>query len=152
MDTVVFNITRRDDLTEILKIERLSFPSPWNLHTFLSLLHDKNSFNLTAWCNGKIVGYCFTLAMRKMVHLLNLAIHPDCQQRGIARCLLDEIILFARSNNKSYVFLEVRKSNNIAQKLYTSMGFSHAFTWNRYYTDSGEDAYIMVKKIEKVEG
>jgi [ribosomal protein S18]-alanine N-acetyltransferase len=152
MDTVVFCRTLREDLSGILEIERLSFPSPWNLHTFLSVLHDKDSYSLTAWHDGKIVGYCFALAMRKMVHLLNLAVHPDFQQRGIARSLLGEIISFARSNNKSYVFLEVRKSNNTARSLYTSMGFSHAFTWQRYYTDSGEDAYIMVKKIERIAG
>lgn len=151
MDTIVFHKTQRDDLSGILEIERLSFPSPWNLHTFLSVLHDKNSYNLTAWYNGKIRGYCFCLVMRKMVHLLNLAIHPDCKRKGIARSLLDEIISFARSNNKSYVFLEVRRSNDTAQSLYASMGFSHAFTWHRYYTDSGEDAYIMVKKIERIE-
>lgn len=148
MDTLVFNRTLREDLTEILEIERLSFPSPWNLHTFLTVLRDKNSYNLTVRENGKIVGYCLALSMRKMVHLLNLAVHPDFQHRGIARRLLDEIISFARSNNKSYVFLEVRKSNNTARNLYASMGFSHAFTWRRYYTDSGEDAYIMVKRIE----
>jgi len=150
MDTVVFCRTKRDDLPAIMEIERRSFPSPWNLHTFISVLYDKDSYNLTAWCDGQIGGYCFSQVMRKMVHLLNLAVHPDCQQRGIARSLLDEIISFARSNNKSYVFLEVRKSNRIARSLYASMGFSHAFTWRRYYTDSGEDAYIMVKKIERI--
>ncbi|HQG32434.1 MAG TPA: ribosomal protein S18-alanine N-acetyltransferase [Deltaproteobacteria bacterium] len=150
MDAVAFRKTQRDDLPAILEIERLSFPSPWNLHTFISVLYDKDSYNLTVWCDGEIRGYCFTLVMRKMVHLLNLAVHPDCRRRGIARSLLEEIISFARSSNKSYVFLEVRKSNRIAQSLYASMGFSHAFTWRRYYTDTGEDAYIMVKKIERI--
>lgn len=151
MDTVVFRKTQRDDLSGIIEIEKLSFPSPWNLHTFLSVLHDASSCNLTALCEGGVRGYCFSLLMRKMVHLLNLAVHPDCRGRGIARSLLDEIISFARLNNKSYVFLEVRRSNDAAQGLYASMGFSHAFTWRRYYTDTGEDAYIMVKKIERIE-
>lgn len=148
MDTLVFNRTLREDLPGILDIERLSFPSPWNLHTFLTVLCDKDSYNITVRDDGKIVGYCFAVSMRRMVHLLNLAVHPDFQRRGIARRLLEEIISFARSNNKSYVFLEVRKSNKIARSLYASMGFSHAFTWRHYYTDSGEDAYIMVKRIE----
>jgi len=150
MDTVVFHKTRRNDLSGIIEIENLSFPSPWNLHTFLSVLYDTSSYNLTAFCNGEIRGYCFSLVMRKMIHLLNLAIHPDCRGRGLARSLLGEIISFARLNNKSYVFLEVRRSNDAAQGLYASMGFSHAFTWRRYYTDTGEDAYIMVRKIERI--
>jgi [ribosomal protein S18]-alanine N-acetyltransferase len=83
-----------------------------------------------------------------MVHLLNIAVHPDFRVQGVARAMLGEIISFARSCNKSYVFLEVRRSNANAQALYASMGFFHVCTWRRYYTDSGEDACIMAKRIQ----
>ena len=117
--------------------------------TFLAILHDRRSYNLTARYDGEIVGYCFSLGMKNMVHLLNLAVHPDFRRRGIARRLLNEIFSFARSHGKSYVFLEVRKSNDTAKRLYSSMGFTHVSTWQRYYSDSGEDASIMVKRLDK---
>jgi [ribosomal protein S18]-alanine N-acetyltransferase len=39
--------------------------------------------------------------------------------------------------------LEVRVSNTAAQELYRGFGFSIAGTRVRYYTDDGEDAFVM---------
>ncbi|MRR14184.1 ribosomal-protein-alanine N-acetyltransferase [archaeon] len=149
MGSVIIRPVLPEDLSGILEIEACSFRAPWNGETFHALLTDGDTFNLTAWKEKKIVGYCFSQSMEKMVHLLNLAVHPDYRRRGIARFLLDKIFLFAISENKSYVFLEVRKSNSIAQALYASMGFSHVLTWRRYYSESGEDASIMMKRISE---
>jgi ribosomal-protein-alanine N-acetyltransferase len=148
MDSLILHKTTREDIPSILAIERSSFPSPWNARAFLSALCDKRSYKITARYNGEIVGYCFSLGMKRMIHLLNLAVHPRFRHLGIAKRLLDEIFLFARSGGKSYVFLEVRKSNDYAQKLYASMGFSHVCTWHRYYSDTGEDASVMIKRLE----
>lgn len=147
MDTVILRTTMPEDIAGVLEIERASFPSPWDIYTVMSVLKDENCFNISALHDGAVVGYSFSAIMRKMLHLLNLAVHPDFRRRGIASGLLSEMISFARSRNKSYVFLEVRESNTIAKSLYLSMGFSHAFTWRRYYSDSGEDALVMVKKL-----
>lgn len=149
MDTLELRLTTTQDLTPILIIERLSYPSPWDVHTFLSVLSDPDCMNLTAAVDGRVVGFCLSQVMRRMVHLLNLAVHPDFRNQGVARAMLGEIISFARLSNKSYVFLEVRRTNSNAQALYASMGFSHVFTWRRYYSDSGEDACIMAIKIQK---
>ncbi len=147
MGAVIIHPVLQEDLPGILEIEECSFRSPWNIETFITLLSDNDTCNLSAWKDERIAGYCFSRSMGKMVHLLNLAVHPDFQRTGIARSLLNEIFLFAISKNKSYVFLEVRRSNTIAQALYASMGFSHALTWHRYYSESGEDASIMMKRI-----
>jgi [ribosomal protein S18]-alanine N-acetyltransferase len=148
MDTVELRLATARDLTHLIAIERLSYPSPWDVHTFMSVLADSECRNLVAEYNGEIAGFCFSEIMENMAHLLNIAIHPDYRCRGIARAMIREIISFARSSNKSYVFLEVRRSNANAQALYSSMGFFHVCVWRRYYTDSGEDACIMAKKIE----
>jgi ribosomal-protein-alanine N-acetyltransferase len=39
--------------------------------------------------------------------------------------------------------LEVRVSNTAAQGLYAELGFAIAGVRERYYTDDGEDAYVM---------
>ena len=148
MDTLELRRTTPQDLPRILEIERLSYPAPWNVHTFLSVFSDEDCLNLTAVWRGAIVGFCLTEVMTKMVHLLNLAVHPEFRRQGLGCSMLGQIISFARSNGKSYVFLEVRRTNSTAQALYTSLGFSAVCTWRRYYTDSGEDACIMAKRIE----
>jgi ribosomal-protein-alanine N-acetyltransferase len=152
MDSLILGKTTREDIPSIIAIEQASFVSPWSVYTFLTALHDMRSCNITARYDGEIVGYCFSLGMKNMVHLLNLAVRPDFRRHGIARRLLDEIFLFARSNRKSYVFLEVRTSNDIAKRLYASVGFTHVSTWQRYYSDTGEDASIMVRRLERTDG
>ena len=44
----------------------------------------------------------------------------------------------------AYATLEVRKSNEVAQNLYKSLGFIKLGVRKRYYEDNGEDALIMV--------
>lgn len=149
MDSLTLSRTTREDIPSIRAIEQLSFPSPWNAITIMMAVSEKGSCNITARYQGRVVGYCFSVGMRRMVHLLNLAVHPDFRRRGIGRRLLSEIISFARSTRKSYVFLEVRTSNDSARRLYASMGFSPVCTWRRYYSDTGEDAAVMVKHIER---
>ncbi|HNY64521.1 MAG TPA: ribosomal protein S18-alanine N-acetyltransferase [Deltaproteobacteria bacterium] len=148
MDTLELRLATEHDLPGILEIERLSYPSPWDAITFASILEDEECWNLTAFYNRRIAGYCFTQVMRNMIHLLNITVHPGLRRMGIARAMLEEMISFARSRNKSYAFLEVRRSNAAAQALYQSMGFTHVCVWRHYYNDSGEDACIMVKRIE----
>jgi ribosomal-protein-alanine N-acetyltransferase len=43
----------------------------------------------------------------------------------------------------NWVTLEVRVSNTVAQNLYRKYGMHIAGTRKRYYSDNGEDAYIM---------
>lgn len=138
-----------NDLPRILEIEKASFPSPWSANTFVTTLYDQRCRNIVICDHGDVIGYCFTFTMKNMIHLLNLAVHPDHRKKGIAKRLLNEILSHARVCNKSYVFLEVRKSNEEARLLYESQGFSHVSTWPRYYTDTREDADVMVKKLEE---
>jgi ribosomal-protein-alanine N-acetyltransferase len=148
MDHITIQEATEKDLAQIIEIEKVSFPSPWNINTFISTLHDHRCKNIVACFKGEAVGYSFALTMKTMVHLLNLAVHPNHRKKGIAKRLLNEIISYARQCNKSYVFLEVRKSNEQARCLYESAGFSHVSTWPKYYTDTREDADVMVKRLE----
>ncbi len=125
----------------------MSFPSPWDKDTFLVTLEDARSNSCVALEEGSVVGYCLALINTNMVHILNLAVHPDFRRRGIAKQLVREILMDATMKDKLYAVLEVRKSNTAARSLYASMGFSHVSTWNRYYTDTNEDAAIMVKDM-----
>jgi ribosomal-protein-alanine N-acetyltransferase len=148
MDPLTVRQATQNDLTGIQEIEKVSFPSPWSTGTFVTTLCDQRCRNIVICCHGEVIGYCFAFTMKTMIHLLNLAVHPKHRKKGVAKRLLNEIISDARTGNKAYVFLEVRKSNEQARLLYESMGFSHVSTWPKYYTDTREDADVMVKRLE----
>jgi dihydroorotate dehydrogenase electron transfer subunit len=147
MDPVIILLANSDHVREIMVIECMSFPSPWDEKTFLITLEDERCNSCIAIEDGIIVGYCIALNLANMAHILNLAVHPDYRRLGIARQLVKEILMDAAIKDKVYAVLEVRKSNVPARSLYSSIGFSHVSTWNRYYTDTDEDAAIMVKDL-----
>ena len=49
---------------------------------------------------------------------------------------------YAANLGVAYMTLEVRRSNERAQKLYQSLGFEYVGVRKRYYEDNGEDALI----------
>ena len=64
----------------------------------------------------------------------------DDRDRYLVSSLIEEAI----NRDAVRVSLEVRVSNRIAQRLYEKYGMSVQGTRPRYYTDNGEDAWVMV--------
>ena len=62
---------------------------------------------------------------------------------GVGERLLISLIDLAMQLNAHIVTLEVRASNELAQELYQKYGFYKTGMRHRYYTDNGEDAFIM---------
>jgi dihydroorotate dehydrogenase electron transfer subunit len=108
---------------------------------------DNRNVGLVAVEKGLVIGYCFAINLTNMIHILNLAIHPEYKRKGIARKLLLKILSSEKYEGKMYAVLEVRKSNMPALALYQNLGFIHISTWHNYYTDTNEDANVMVKDL-----
>ncbi len=78
--------------------------------------------------------------------LLNLAVHPRYQGRGLARTLLRAGLREMAALGARHCFLEVRRSNSVAQSLYRSLDFADIGTRRGYYPthDGREDALVMM--------
>ncbi|HPJ94586.1 MAG TPA: ribosomal protein S18-alanine N-acetyltransferase [Deltaproteobacteria bacterium] len=147
MDRIIVRTALPEDIADVVAIERRSFTSPWDEETFATTLEDGRSIAILAMDDDVVIGYCIALRLTSMVHVLNLAVHPDRRGKGIGRRLIQEILRETAAHGKLCAVLEVRRSNVQARSLYTSMGFSHVSTWHRYYSDTDEDAAIMVKDL-----
>jgi ribosomal-protein-alanine N-acetyltransferase len=91
---------------------------------------------------GTIVGASVSWIVADEVHVLDVATHPDVQRQGIGRALVRDIIALARSYRARHVYLEVRRSNDAALALYSSLGFDSVGVRSKYYSDD-EDAIEM---------
>lgn len=138
---------RLTDVKSIWEIERLSFVSPWSLWCFLAELGNSHSTILVAgppppqtW---ETLGYLIYWLVTGEMHIMNLAVLPDCRRRGIARGLLQEGLRRARAQGAEVAWLEVRPSNEAALALYASFGFQKVGQRPRYYADNQEDAVLM---------
>ena len=75
--------------------------------------------------------------------LLTIATVPAARGRGIASLMLAELVSTARELGCPDVLLEVRQSNEAAQRLYARHGFVPIGRRRRYYQAPPEDAVVM---------
>lgn len=135
---------RVEDIPAVLDIERLSFLTPWPPEAFQQeVRHNRLARYLVARQGGAVVGYAGVWLMVDEAHITTFAVHPDWRRQGIGRRLLLAMLRVADELRARRVTLEVRVSNRAAQELYRTHGFEIAGRRERYYTDDGEDAWIM---------
>jgi ribosomal-protein-alanine N-acetyltransferase len=130
------------DLPQVIAIERRAFPTPWSLAMFVLELSKPSGICLAGWVDDRIVGYVVCSRYDTVWHLMNVAVEPDLQRRGIASALLEQLFALADRPNEQYT-LEVRTSNDSAIRLYEQFGFRTAGRRRAYYHDNREDALIM---------
>ncbi len=139
----------RQDIDQILIIERASFKSPWSRQAFENEMDNNLGHYFVAQQDDAVIGYAGFWQIFDEAHITNIAILPDCRGTGYGKQLVGEVIEQARLLGVNYVTLEVRPSNAVALSLYRSFGFAVKGKRPRYYYDTGEDALIMWAKINK---
>ncbi len=93
--------------------------------------------------NGQmLVGYAGGWVIDGQVQILKVAVAPAMRRCGIARTLLAYVASDARDLGASTCSLEVRVSNEGAQRFYEALGLHGIGVRPRYYSDR-EDALIM---------
>jgi len=90
-----------------------------------------------------IAGFSGIWMMADEAHITNIAVRREYQGKGIGALLLIATFDLARQHNASFLTLEVRASNTVAQKLYSRYGFNRVGLRRGYYLDNREDAIIM---------
>lgn len=149
---------RLRDVAAVLEVEKQSFTSPWSGAAFVSeLLSNERAHYLVAKVRDarralvragtRLIGYIGVWLVVDEGHITNVAVHPDYRGHGIGRRLLTEAIDFCAGKGATRMTLEVRVSNEIAQRLYRDLGFVAAGVRPGYYRDNNEDALIMWKEM-----
>ena len=132
-----------DDLTPIEMIELRAYPTPWSRSMFASELAKPTSICLGAFDGSDLVGYVVNSRYVDAWHVMNVAVDPDHQGRGIARQLLERLFEVTADDERRGYTLEVRVSNATAIHLYEQVGFESRGIRRGYYADNREDALIM---------
>ncbi|MDD5087881.1 MAG: ribosomal protein S18-alanine N-acetyltransferase [bacterium] len=134
-----------DHVPAAAEIERTVFPDPWTADSFFEVI------GITEKCwvavkGERTIGYLLTQWVSVEIHLLNVAVTPDCQRTGIGAALLNFLLCLGERHGMRDVYLEVRLSNHAAQSLYLGCGFTKLAVRKRYYRD-GEDALVMHRAL-----
>lgn len=136
---------KREDLSAVCEIERLSFEDPYPQSLIGNLYGWNSDTSFVAEMEGKIVGYVMASTSRSMGHLISIAVIPSHRGRGIGGRLVSVLLQLFRDMDIPSIFLEVRSSNRAARIFYEGIGFKLERTIPRYY--GNEDAIIYLKDI-----
>ena len=83
--------------------------------------------------------------MENRIRIVSLVIDKKAQNNSHGTMILDDIIGHSKSEGKTIIQLEVRKSNIKAQKFYSRHGLKIEKTLRNYY--SNEDGLLMVGEL-----
>lgn len=92
---------------------------------------------------GRIIGFAGLWHMFEEAHITTIGVEPGHRGQGLGEFLLMALFDEAIRRDATWLTLEVRVSNEVAQALYRKYGFTIEGTRKRYYSDNNEDAYIM---------
>src|SRR5690606_35905227 len=121
-DEIVIRPARVEDVPQIMAIERASYSMPWTEATFRGLIERSDADVLAAEVGGRVVGYAAWWVVVDQGELGNLAVAPEWRRRGVGTRLLEAVIEQSRGRGVRELFLEVRVSNDGAQRLYQRHG------------------------------
>lgn len=160
----LFRPMREEDITEVMEIERRSFPTPWPESAYRteirygtdSLFYVLQPYwepSQVTWRDrllGRrhmgerppVIGYVGMRLLPGEAHITTIAVHPEWRGRGLGKYILLMAIQRALQHRARFITLEVRASNRAAQRLYTDLGFRVTGVQREYYRD-GEDAWLM---------
>ncbi|WP_342048728.1 ribosomal protein S18-alanine N-acetyltransferase [Bacillus sp. OTU530] len=143
-ESIIFRDMKPEDIAQVVAIEQVSFAIPWTFETFEREMTINEYARYTVMeKDGAIIGYCGMWLILDESHITNIAILPEYRGRNLGEALLNEVIEKAKKLGAHSMTLEVRVSNEIAQKLYRKFGFLNGGIRKRYYTDNYEDALVM---------
>lgn len=140
------------DVNAVAALEASAFSTPWSADTFLRLLDRPGAELHVMEEGGSLVGYGVLWCILDQGELANIAIAPEARGRGLGGRLLAHFVAVARRRGVRRLFLEVRQSNAVALRLYSSRGFEEIGRRRDYYERPKEDALVLELKIPKTEG
>jgi ribosomal-protein-alanine N-acetyltransferase len=139
------------DVDAVMAIETDVYEFPWTRGNFIDSLAAGYAAHVLRDAGGTLCAYCVAMPGVQEMHLLNLTVAIEWQHRGLARGLLDALVRHGRETGASFIWLEVRESNQRARDVYHRYGFESA-GWRRAYYPAAagqrEDACVMRLLLE----
>lgn len=135
------------DAPRLAALERECFSDPWSVAGLREALASDGGAGWTAEVAGRVEGYLLARVAADTAEVLTLAVAPAWRGRGIASLLLAGALGALRARGASEAYLEVRRSNLVAQALYQAHGFRVAGIRPAYYERPTEDALVLRRDL-----
>ncbi len=141
----------KNDIAHILKIEKVSYPKPWDEKAFLveysKFIHGAAVFIVAKEeSTGELNGYAIADIITDFLHVSNVAVKPEARRKKTGEMLMKALEAEAFKRGLSAITLEVRAVNESAVNLYKKLGYIEKGRREKYY-DGIDDAILMWKYL-----
>jgi ribosomal protein S18 acetylase RimI-like enzyme len=139
-------VLRDDDLAALMELDHASFPWLWwnSEGEFLSYGRARGVKIYGGWdADGRLVSYVGMTLFRSWGHLDRIAVHPDCQGKGIGLESLNWAIFVLAQSGARRIGLSTQARNERSRLLYERYGFRRTekqdyFLYGRWLSSSDE--------------
>ncbi|NBD24433.1 ribosomal protein S18-alanine N-acetyltransferase [Paenibacillus glycinis] len=150
---LVFRSMTLEDVPTIVAIELESFATPWTQEAFVNELTNNHFARYMVMdYENDVIGYAGMWTIMDEAHVTNVAVREAYRGQGLGERLMTELQRTAVLFGARRMTLEVRVSNDIAQRLYAKLGFEPSGIRPGYYSDNMEDALIMWADLPESSG
>lgn len=140
---------RIEDLPVVVALDQRSFSLPWPESSFRYEL-ESNELS-RCWVaetympdgTATLVAMIVIWLIIDEAHVATIAVHPDFRRQKIAQRMLAYALIEAFHTGAARSFLEVRRGNVAAIRMYGRFGYREVGVRKKYYQDNGEDAVLM---------
>ena len=136
------------DIQQLALLESKCFSDPWSSKGLRDTLKEERSFFLTAVENGRICGYLNSTYILDELDIHRVCVLPEYRRIGVGAAMMIHLVKFCKENGLREIFLEVRKSNTPAQRLYTRFGFEVIGERAGFYQNPDEPGLIMRADVD----
>ncbi len=145
LDAVIVRPMWASDIETVAKIQRESFSKveTWSPQSYVTELSNKSAAYRVAVHDGRVVGFGGIWTVMDEVHITILGVSLAYRGNRVGDLLLSELLITSWGMGATRATLEVRETNEAAQKLYEKYGFIHVAIRKAYYSDNGENADIL---------
>lgn len=132
-----------DDIEAIQAIERHCFRASQSAEQYRRELASPQCHTLLVEHEGRTVGYAMANLILDEAHLPSIGVLDGHRRRGLGRRLMEQMLALVRAHGARVIFLEVRRQNRAARRLYESLGFELLSIRRDYYWDPPDDGMVM---------
>jgi len=138
----------RNDFQAVFELNLASFAEAWSQQAITIAFEQGCDLDVWHTNGGELAAYYLGRDVLDEVHILQLAVAPGFRRKGLASRLMRHVLEKKYREGLRHVWLEVRASNRVAQRLYAGLGFVIASRRKNYYAPHPpeflrEDALVM---------
>ena len=134
-----------EDIPTIMILEKELFSTAWEEEMFIEEIEKQYAYVMEI--KNKIIGYICGWKLFDEFNITNIAIASDFQKKGFGKALVQFLMSKLLDEKCFKFFLEVRKSNLAANKLYEGMGFRIIGSRKNYYHSPQEYALVLALNV-----